>query len=171
MSHVSVYGDTRGMGAMKVGQFQGITNALLERRESKIVARDNMKNEDAVLSWDVPYETLVRQLPTSNTTESRMDLLQQLEAEQNARVDIEATLERIARRLGSSTDLLLQMKETFPNDVLDDCYETNVELYMHTCTKHRGNDYRLRNMHMFLNLCSDGYGVERISEAIRHVCV
>merc|ERR1712141_213123 len=119
---------------MEVGEFEGITNALLKKHQERIVtSNDNSQKEDLVSSWDVPYETLLRQLSDSNTTASRLDLLQQIEAEQRARVDIEATLDGIARSLGSSMESLLEMKEIQPNDVIDDCYEASVEFYLHTC--------------------------------------
>merc|ERR1711973_163577 len=118
------------MGSMDVGEFQGIVNALLKNQKPRTATSRRLDNtEDLVLSWDVPYESLLRQLQESNTTSSRLDLLHQLEAEQQARVDIETTLRDIAMMLGSNMDLLMDMRDIQPNDTLDDCYEASVELY------------------------------------------
>jgi len=171
-SHVSQYGDINGMSAMEVGEFEGITNALLERRAKKIIKTSDMVNrKDLVSSWDIPYEALVRQLSDNNTTASRLDILEKIQTEQFARLQINSTLENIAKNLGESFDELLEMKEIHPNDFIDDCYETNVEKYLGICNKeHKENDYRLHNLHMFMNLCSSTVGLEAISKSIEKVC-
>jgi len=172
-SHVSLYGDSNGMASMDVGEFQGIINTLLKKQKTKASTSNKMDiSEDLVSSWDVAYEALVRQLQESNTTSSRLDLLKQLEAEQQARVDIETTLRDIAMELGSSIDSLKEIRDILPSDELDDCYEASVEFYLHTCnSKHRDNDYRLRNMQIFMNLCNSGVTQEKINKAIKNVCM
>merc|ERR1712183_1015314 len=99
-SHVQHYGDARAMGAMHVGAFQGVTNALMTKRRPPMA--------DLVSSWDVPFQVLLRDLDQANSTSTRSDIVQQLVVEQKTRLAIRKTLERIAGRLGSSDVMMLR---------------------------------------------------------------
>ena len=162
-SHVQVYGDTRGMAAMHVGAFQGVTNALMAKRSAAPM-------DDLVSSWDVPFQVLLRELDDANTTLARSEIVKQLIIEQKSRLAIRKTLERIAGRLGSSEAMVLRTSVLKPDLEVDRCYEASVDEYMGSCIAYRENDYRLKDVHVFENLCRDGHTVESIRKAIQDEC-
>jgi len=165
-SHVSLYGDTRGMAAMHVGAFQGVANSLMTSSRKR-----GAPIRDLVESWDVPYQTLMRQLEEENTTVARMEIVQQLQVEQRSRLAVRNNLERIVGRMGTSDVLLVRLNDVSgPSVVVDRCYEEAVDEYLGTCTQYAGNDYRLKDLHVFMNLCRDGRTADEIKYAIHLEC-
>merc|ERR1719230_1972823 len=125
MSHVQVYGDYAGMKEMKVADFQGYsTNDI---KSSSKYSSDSIPMTDAVLSWDVPYMSLLHQLEDTKTTEVRLEFVHQLQKQQKAYLAIHQTMEEIIKHVSSQTpSLLFQMKKTKTSEEQDYCYEASV---------------------------------------------
>merc|ERR1712168_1580104 len=164
MSHVSVFGDTRGMGNMAIGKFQG--SGYYDYQGAPAPAPIT----DAVPTWDVPYMSLMHQLQDANTTEERMELLHEMQLEQTAQLKIRGTMESIAKQLSPSPALMMHVHETKTSEEQDHCYEQSVVKYLETCTAFSGYDYAMKDLHVFANLCNRGTSFESISQTIEKVC-
>lgn len=164
MSHVSVFGDTRGMGNMAIGKFQG--SGYYDYQGAPAPAPIT----DAVPTWDVPYMSLMHQLQDANTTEERMELLHEMQLEQTAQLKIRGTMESIAKQLSPNPALMMHVHETKTSEEQDHCYEQSVVKYLETCTAFSGYDYAMKDLHVFANLCNRGTSFESISQTIEKVC-
>lgn len=121
-SHVMLYGDVRGMGSMKIGQFQGNVNTAPSKESFPPIT-------DAVPSYDVPYMSLLHQLQDANTTEARLEVLHEMQLEQKAQFEIRETMEGIVQRLTPNPALMMQVKEAKPNAEQYHCYELAREIF------------------------------------------
>jgi len=165
MSHVMRFGDIVNIATLSIGDFQGSGGAYKAPTYSA-----PPPITDAVPTWDVPYMTLLHQLQDANTTQERMELLHELQVEQKAHVEIKETFEKIASKLSSNPALMMHVQETETTEEQDHCYDSSVIKYLETCTKFKGMDYAMKDLHVFSNLCNKGVSFDSISETIEEVC-
>jgi len=168
-SHVMMYGD-RDMGDMKVADFQGNgPHAAYSMIEPSKTALPSMS--DAVPSYDVPYMILYNQLKDANTTEERLQLLHEMEAELKAQTLITARVESIVGELAPNPAQFMEV-QTYQrtSEEQHECYEQAVNKYLQTCKGFEEFDYNMKDVHVFGNLCRSGKSMESILAAIERVC-
>jgi len=165
-SHVMSYGDIMGMGGMHIGQFQG---SMLRSGTQKPTF---VPITDAVPTYDVPYMSLFYQLRDTNSTEERLQLLYEMQAEQTTQLTIRESIEGIVKRMDSDPVLMLQpTTPAIRSKEIDDCYAESIEKYMTECNVFSEFDYAMKDMHVFENLCAQGNSMLSISEAIKNICL
>merc|ERR1712142_1262 len=168
-SHVMMYGD-RDIGDMKVADFQGNgPHAAYSMVEPSKTALPSMS--DAVPSYDVPYMILYNQLKDANTTEERLQLLHEMQAELKAQSLITARVESIVGQLAPNPAQFMEV-ETYhrTSEEQQECYEEAVNKYLQTCEGFEEFDYNMKDVHVFGNLCRSGKSMESILAAIENVC-
>jgi len=168
-SHVMMYGD-KDMGDMKVADFEGkgVSASYSMVEPSKKAPLPPM---DAVPSYDVAYMTLYHQLKDANTTEERLELLHEMQAELKAQHMITARVESIVGEVTPNPAQFMQFKTYHrTSDEQHHCYEQAVNKYLQTCKGFEEFDYNMKDVHVFSNLCSTGKSTESILAAIDRVC-
>jgi len=110
------------------------------------------------------------QLEDANTTESRLEILHEMQLEQKAQYAIRETMEGIVKKLTPDPALMMQVKESRPTQEQDECYEQALGRYLETCNGFDEYNYAMKDLHVFGNLCNSGKSIESIYEAIDHVC-
>jgi len=167
LSHVCNFGDTNGMGGMKLSDFQGSSN----NQYSTSYANFSLPAETTqIRSWDVKYHSLFKQLEAATTTEERLRLLKEMEFEEKTKQEIESTLKKIAVSLTSQPEYMFAASTKETTLLEDYCYEKSVDTFISKCYKFQDYDYALRDLHMFANLCNAGVSVEDITATIEGVC-
>lgn len=166
-SHVMVYGDVNGMGTMKVAEFEGKGVSAFSYAAQDRTPLPPMK--DAVPSYDVPYMTLYHQLQDANTTQERLEILHEMQAELKAQHAIRSRMEGIVGELTTSP-AMFEFKEHRNEEEQQDCYEQTVQKYMDTCKGFEEFDYNMKDLHVFSNLCNGGKSLHSIMAAIEKMC-
>jgi len=165
MSHVCQFGDTRGIGNMAVSNFQGDAMALYSNFSSPIVPVGKL-----IKSWDVPYMSLVYQLEDAKTPEERMEILQKLQVEEEAKFMVHESMKSIVGKIVKDPSIFMAPQKTATTEEQDHCYEQAVVKFDEACTQFSKYDHYKRDLHIFANLCSKGEPIESIYAAIDDVC-
>jgi len=166
-SHVMVYGDVEDMGDMKVAEFEGSGNTAAY----SMVKPAPLKFNDSVPAYDVAYMTLYNQLKDAKTTQERIELLHEMQAELKAQTLITARVESIVGQLDSNPAQFMAAKAyERTSDEKHHCYEQSVNKYLQTCKGFEEFDYNMKDVHVFENLCNEGKSMESILGAIESVC-
>jgi legumain len=167
-SHVMVYGDVDGMGKMTIGDFQAGDSSKVELNTTPLPPMT-----DAVPSYDVSYMSLYHQLEDAKTTQERLEILHEMNAELKAQQAIRERMEDIVGRLSSKVDLLMQYNKDTTTTITTEqheCYEQTVQKYFDTCQGFDEFDHNTKHLHVFSNLCTQGKTTESIVKAIEQVC-
>merc|ERR1719173_337481 len=126
---------------------------------------------DAVPSYDVPYMILYNQLKDANTTEERLQLLHEMQAELKAQSLITARVESIVGQLAPNPAQFMEVEAYHrTSEEQQECYEEAVNKYLQTCKGFEEFDYNMKDVHVFGNLCRSGKSMESILAAIENVC-
>jgi len=167
-SHVMMYGD-KDMGDMKVADFEGngphAAYSMVEPKKSA-----PLPPMDAVPSYDVPYMILYNQLKDANTTEERLQILHEMQAELKAQSIITSRVESIVGEVTTNPAQFMEFKVERSAEEQHECYEQTVNKYLQTCKGFEEFDYNMKDVHVFSNMCNAGKSLESIMAAIERVC-
>ncbi|KAL4238849.1 hypothetical protein ACF0H5_003556 [Mactra antiquata] len=165
-SHVQEYGDL-SIGEMTVAEFQGTQAA----KNAQAPPKDPC--EDAVKSEDVPLEILRRSL---NLVKSKEEA-REIEIKLAKLIEERQRTDRVVKHIvGLATDdhvTAKNMMETRQHISKWECYENAYDSLEEKCKKHLNipeNDYALRKLYMFVNMCENNIPFEHIDSAIEKVC-
>lgn len=166
-SHVQEYGDM-SIGQMTVAEFQGTQLA------NPIPPKPKDPCEDAVKSEDVPLEILRRSL---NLVQSKAEA-QVIQTKLAKLLEERELVDKVVKTIvGLATDdhvTARNMMETRSHIKDWDCYEEVLDNVEKLCKNHLNipeNDYALRKLYMFVNMCEARIPKAAITSAIEKVCV
>ena len=171
-SHVEQFGDLEIGAHYYVGEFLGMerlggvkANPLKPRRRLSPIT-------DAVPAPDVPIRVLERRYAAASSLEEKSDLWRKLQQMKKNRILLDAIVDSIARHVATAsaeelTDSDLSEKRPIRNYV---CFERVVSHFSRTCAPFSLNDYALRKVQIFVNLCEKGAATESIYKAITDAC-
>ncbi|XP_060560340.1 legumain-like [Ruditapes philippinarum] len=171
-SHVQEFGDM-SIGDMTVAEFQGMQAAKGDKFR-KAPPRPKDPCEDAVKSEDVPLEILRRSLNLVESKEEAQELEAKIQAINKERYIVNKTVKMI---VGIATDdhvTSTNMMETRSHIQDWECYEQVLDFLDENCDDHLNipeNDYALRKLYMFVNMCEERIPVATITSAIEKVCL
>ncbi|KAH3845222.1 hypothetical protein DPMN_087497 [Dreissena polymorpha] len=167
-SHVMEYGDLT-IGQMTVAEFQG-TQMGPARNDDPT---DTDYCTDKVKSEDVPLEILRRSLDLVETKQEAAEIQRKIEEILQERKIVDETVKAIVATATSNHLLTSSVTERRHNIKQWDCYEEVVELLQTTCDTQLNipvNDYALRKLYMFVNMCEMNIPREAIHSSIQKVC-
>ncbi|XP_052766084.1 legumain-like [Mya arenaria] len=167
-SHVQEFGDL-SIGQMTVAEFQGLQTA--KRHFSEPTVKDYCA--DKVKSEDVPLESLRRSLNLVSSKEEAVNIQQQIEQILKEREVVNKTMKQIIAMATDDHVLTTNVMETRHKISAWDCYEEVVETADQLCDEYLNipeNDYALRKLYMFVNMCEMHVPREAINAAIEEVC-
>lgn len=169
-SHVMEYGDMT-IGDMTVAEFQGEQMAT-EWAQKARAPTDPC--EDAVKSEDVPLEILRRSLSLVNTKEEARQIELQISEMLKDRDVVDQTVKNIVGLATEDHNTARNMMETRSRIKDWECYEEILDTLQEHCEHHLNipvNDYALRKLYMFVNMCEARIPRETINSAIHKVCI
>jgi len=186
-SHVRQFGDHEIGDHYYVGEFVGMLRLDGVRTQPSTLKQSNSPVRlrpitDAVPSPDVPLFTLQKRLAAANTAQEKAKLMDELRQLQKNRALLDATVETIVKRVSLLTnDALLAVagnavvaekgkkKKVLPIRNYA-CFERIVPHFSRVCAPFSHNDYALRKVQAFVDLCEKGAPTEAVFEAISGVC-
>jgi len=161
-SPVCRYGDMSYLN-YAVGEFQG-------SNKSPAKNVDSSSPKDSVLSYEVPRAILehkIREAKTKSQREAYTHELRTLMANRNIMTDITRHIVNKVTNNEKITDEVMNSKKALTQH---DCYYPAVTAYHETCFNLNCNDYGMRQMYAFVNLCEAGYESSDIVNAINAEC-
>ncbi|GAB6022687.1 hypothetical protein CHUAL_006781 [Chamberlinius hualienensis] len=166
MSHPQEYGDLR-IGKMTVAEFQGKKVTLPKQKKIRT------QITDAVPSREVPMETLRRRLQAaklSNRVEDTISLQKQIFKLESNRKFLLEKVKRIIRRSVVQPELIARVwhERLELNDL--DCHKNVVSYFSENCFKLSKNDYSLKYVYVFANMCELGIKPKAMKKAMDVVC-
>ena len=174
------FGDAEIGSHYYVGEFIGMERLGGARSAGGSSATYSQKRNfrpitDAVPAPDVPIHVLQRRYDTALSAEEKANLLQQLQHLKKNRVLLDDIVEEIIQRVANGDPVLL---EASSNSIIADkkpirnyaCFERVVSHFSRGCAPFSLNDYALRKVQSFVNLCERGAPTEAIYEAITETC-
>jgi len=165
-SHVMEYGDLT-MGDLKVADFQG------NQMSTGPAPNTADPCADAVKSEDVPVEILRRSIDLADSEQERMDLERKLTALLEERAMVESAANQIVQIATGDHIMTAKIANTRHHIKQWACYESTVEYLKAKCPKTFNipmNDYALRKLYMFVNMCEENISQKRVMSAIDKVC-
>jgi len=174
MSHVRQFGDSEMGAHYYVGEFIGMERLDGAESERKKKPRERLSSiVDAVPSPDVPLHILERRYAAASKAEEKSDLLEQLRRLKKNRFLLDSLVEDIVRRVGVASNRVIMgdgvatEKRPIRNYP---CFERVVSHFSRACASFSQNDYALRKVRVFVNLCERGATTESIFAAITATC-
>ncbi|KAK3585993.1 hypothetical protein CHS0354_033110 [Potamilus streckersoni] len=171
-SHVMEYGDLT-IGDMTVAEFQGnqLSPVFLS---NNIGTKEKDPCDDGVPSEDVPLAILERKLEAATSQTQREQLEEQLRDLIKSRESVKTIIKKISF---FATNNHIQTSRVMDSGVRQalrswDCYEYVLDHLVATCPQLNlpKNDYALRHLYVFVNMCEERVPAETINEAITKVC-
>jgi len=184
-SHVQQFGDAEMGSHYFVGEFIG-----MERLGSaKSVAKSPVASKrrhfrpivDAVPAPDVPLHVLQRRYDSAESAAAKEDLLQQLRRLKKNRALLDHIVENIVDRVSGGNPVILESSYSSPSSSINviaekkpirnyACFERVVSHFSRSCAPFSFNDYALRKVQAFVNLCENGVSTESVYGAITEAC-
>jgi len=165
-SPVCKFGDL-SMGKMAVGDFQG-------RKRASKVSRDSEANTpiDAVASPEVPVAILQKKIDLAGCEEEAGKARKELKELRRRRKLMKEIVESVINSVTAGQDGLTSSALWSDQAKLTnhDCYYTAVDLFHERCFNLGQNEFALRMLKPFVNLCEKGVDVNTITQAIRDGC-
>jgi len=170
-STVCRFGDL-SMGQLKVGEFQGPKENVLTKPPPYPYPHPSAGcGATAVPGPEVPVRILERTIQDAETPEDRLEAQQSLEKLRTNRKFMEDVVWRVITGVTGDEGLT----QTVVSDNVEltkyDCYYTAVDAFHEKCFNVGRNDYALRMLNGFVNLCERGFKPEDITSAIQMSCV
>ncbi|XP_070577473.1 legumain-like isoform X2 [Ptychodera flava] len=165
-SHVMEYGDL-SMGSLVVDEFQGSQNPS-PKQKAKPYPRVPL---DAVPAPDVPMAILQHRLTASKSTKERQGIVQEMSKLLELRSMVTDTVRKIvdlATDSSAQADRIVNTKKTKLQSHY--CYKAVVRHFADNCFSLNTNDYPLRHLYVFVNMCEERVPVVRMTEAMDRVC-
>jgi len=125
---------------------------------------------DAVPGPDVPRQILQKKLEDSMGSDGEDEAREALNALQRNRKYMEQVVHDVVEAVTLDSQLTGAMFTDNVELSEYDCYYTAVDQFHETCFNVGRNDYALRMLNVFVNLCEQSYSEEDIVEAIKGVC-
>jgi len=125
---------------------------------------------DAVPGPDVPRQILQKKLEDSMGSDGEDEAREALNALQRNRKYMEQVVHDVVEAVTQDSQLTGAMFTENVELSEYDCYYTAVDQFHETCFNVGRNDYALRMLNVFVNLCEQSYSEEDIVEAIKGVC-
>lgn len=166
-SHVQQFGDIEMGSHFYVGEFVGT-----ERFVGEPVQRQRAKPapiKDAVPAPEVPIKTLERRYAKARTETERAKIYDQLKILKKNRLHLDQVVISIEQRARSHYSLNVDLTSSKPICNYA-CFERVVRHFSTTCAPFSNNDYSLRKVQNFVNLCESGIETESIFAAISLEC-
>lgn len=163
-SHVMHYGNLT-IGKLHVGEFQGMADVAIDNHWRPKLPYD------AVPSPDVPMHILERKLRTTPRNDEKfMDLQRTLRKFHSNRQFLDNQVKEIIKKSVEDADKLnIVLNERMDLKNLK-CYESVVKYFSKHCFSLSKNDYALRYMYMFVNMCEMGISPKKIKKAMDVKC-
>ena len=185
-STVCRFGDL-GMGKLKVGEFQGPKENVGTKPPYPYPHPSAGCGASAVPGPEVPVRILEKTIQDAETAEERLEAQQKLETLRSNRKFMEDVTWRIITGVTGDEELT----QTVVTDNVEltrynghnvesllicvliryDCYYTAADAFHEKCFNVGRNDYALRMLNAFVNLCESGFEQEDITSAIQKNCV
>ena len=190
-STVCRFGDL-GMGKLKVGEFQGPKENVGTKPPPYPYPHPSAGcGASAVPGPEVPVRILEKTIQDAETAEERLEAQQRLEILRSNRKFMEDVVWRVITGVTGDEELT----QTVVSDNVEltrykhillrthnvvflifvlfryDCYYTAVDAFHAKCFNVGRNDYALRMLNAFVNLCESGFEQEDITSAIQKNCV
>lgn len=165
-STVCQFGDL-SINKLPVGFFQG---------EKPVVNRPQLPPEyyscgkDAVPGPDVPVRILEKLIQAASTPEESQAAKEKLRQLMQNRQSMEATVRNIVSALTSADGDFNAILTHNVELTAFDCYYAAVDAFHERCYNLGKNDYALRMLNVFVNLCENQYDVGSIVSAIKTEC-
>lgn len=168
-SHVMEFGDMT-IAQMDVGEFLGSKKAKSEPNPQPA-----HPCEDAVKSEDVPLEILKRSLPLTQSQDEAADIAAKI-------IDLIGERKRVHESVKEIVRLSVMGSHQNVDNIMDgqrhsisdwDCYSTIVDYLQVKCKKTLNipqNDYALRKLYNFVNMCESSISTQTMKLAIDNVC-
>uniref|UniRef100_A0A646QJ75 legumain n=1 Tax=Hemiscolopendra marginata TaxID=943146 RepID=A0A646QJ75_9MYRI len=162
-SHVQEYGDL-SIAKLKVAEFQGAAACNCDTRLPEVPL-------GAVLSHEVPLMILKRKIMKANSFEEHSELKLKLKKMLRNRDFLSNVVKNIVNDATFSQDQANQiLSDKF--DLEDfDCYEKVARYFSSNCFALSKNDYALRHMYAFVNMCETGISVQKQMKAMEVACI
>lgn len=162
-SHVQEYGDL-SIGKLKVAEFQGEAACNCINRLKKAPL-------DPVPSSEVPLMILKRKMQLSNSVHDQAAVKKKLHKLLRDRKFLEDKVKDIVRKSTFTEDQAMQILNK-RYDLEDfNCYEKVAKHFSSTCFALSKNDYALRQMYVFVNMCETGIPAAKQMNVMDAVCV
>lgn len=185
-STVCRFGDL-DMGKLKVGEFQGPKENVFTQPPPYPYPHPSAGcGASAVPGPEVPVRILEKTIQDAETAEERLEAQQRLETLRSNRKFMEDVVWRVITGVTGDEELT----QTVVSDNVEltkykynimsllifvlfryDCYYTAVDAFHEKCFNVGRNDYALRMLNAFVNLCESDYDQEDITSAIQKYCV
>ena len=185
-SHVGQFGDLEMGAHYYVGEFVGTERlGAIKKRPNSSTSTSKSRLRpitDAVPSPDVPLHILRRRISLAKDEKVKAKLTNELRLMQKNRAFLDDVVEKIVKIVvlknqhhllssssssSSSAAAILKEKRPIRNYF---CYERVVRHFSRFCAPFSHNDYALRKVQTFVNLCEFGAETESVLEAVHHVC-
>jgi len=163
-SPVCRYGDL-SYTDMKVIEFQGNAN-----QKSRKHAATKASRADRVLSYEVPRAILEKRIEAATTRKAKLEAIAELDSllsKRRVMVDVTKAIVNAVTKNEKATDAVMASKFQLKNF---GCYYPAVKAYNSKCFDLACNDYSLRQLQSFVNLCETGYKSSDIIAAIETTC-
>lgn len=166
-SHCQEFGNLT-MGQEPIGFFQGMGSPAMK---PNFKGTPKVPITDAIPSPDVPLAILYKSLELAKTEEEKRHLLQEIKYEEESRLRIKATMEKIAERLVPHRQSLRKVLETSASPREEFCYKEAVTLFRKQCFNFTKYEHALRHIYVLANLCDrKELSIYRILNVIMEVC-
>ncbi len=178
-SQVCQFGDL-SIGQMKVADFQGPKRRSVTFSEGRRVQRRpdippewyHCGRDAAVPSLEVPKVILERRIAYPRNGEDQREAKEQLKALLTRRSFMtETTLKIIAQVTEFNPDLMDNVYAIQQELTNFSCYREVANRYHDQCFSLTCNDYAMKMVNYFANMCEKGFDKDAILRAIDNVCV
>ncbi|XP_006632647.2 legumain [Lepisosteus oculatus] len=168
-SHVMQYGN-KTLAQMKVIQFQG--NPTANAQPNAPVTLPPIEDPDLIPSPDVPLAILKRKLMATNDIAKAKAYLEEINTHLKVRELLREAMKRVVQTITNSRDRTEQILSDRQDLTQHQCYKTAAEHFKHNCFNwHTPKyEYALRHLYVLVNLCEEGFAVDRIQMAMDEVC-
>jgi len=174
-SHVKQFGDLEIGAHYFVGEFLGMQRLDANRKSDRKYKprRRQFPITDAVPAPDVPIHTLKRRYALATSEEQKSKLSHELRLLMESRSYLDDMVESIVKHVDLLNDHALLSSTVFSEKKPIrnyPCYERVVRHFSRSCAPFSHNDYALRKVQIFVNLCETGASTESIYGAISSAC-
>ncbi|XP_006822143.1 LOW QUALITY PROTEIN: legumain-like [Saccoglossus kowalevskii] len=164
-SHVMEYGDLT-MGSLALDEFQGDSN-----QKNGNGRKSPRLPLNAVAAPDVPMAILEHRLMAAKDVEKRIEIVKEMDKLLQMRKFVTDTVASIVKHATDSSDqadLMINTKK--PTLTSHYCYKAAVRHFSDHCFSLNKNDYPLRHLYVFVNMCEARIPSARVMDAIDKVC-
>jgi len=164
-SHVQQYGDTT-IAKEDVAEFQGGKD--YKQPQPQVLPKVKF---DAVRSEDVRLSILQDRLMASTDEEEKERVQGHIDWIEQVRARTVSLMTSIVQLSSGGDDELTDFLMSARYRILDhDCYDPAVHAFHETCMRIPQNDYALRQLYVFANLCEAGIAPKTIIKSIHQAC-